>query len=398
MAVLQPDPKINAFLPRIPESPQKHNMSKHFHTIPVKSIIRETPDTVTLSFDVPPSLQQTFQYVCGQYLTIKAHIGGQDVRRAYSMCSSPHDTDIAVTVKRVDGGKMSNYLADQIRPGSTLEVMPPDGRFTPRLDADKQHTYYLIGAGSGITPLMSILRTVLEDEPRSKVHLLYGSRHDDGIIFKTKLDELSRRYAGQFTVDYLVSQPRVEKKGGLMGMFSRGKVNWTGETGRIDSRRLGKFMDDYPSATEAHYYICGPGQMIDSAEQYLKSKGIDKKHIHSERFLNAGQSNQTVATGGGETPSVHAGGAAAVIELDGRTIETTIPEGKTILDALLDQKHEPPYSCTSGACSTCMAKLKSGTVKMDACYALDDDEVEEGYILTCQARPTSATVDLTFEV
>ena len=380
------------------ESSQKSNMSKHFHKIPVKSVTQETPDTVTLSFGVPADLKPTFQYKCGQYLTLKATINGEEVRRAYSMCSSPHDADIAVTVKRVEGGKMSNYLADRVRTGSTLEVMPPDGRFTPKLDADKQHTYYLIGAGSGITPLMSILKTVLEDEPRSKVHLLYGSRHDDGIIFKSQLDKISRRYAGQFTVDYLVSQPRVEKKGGLMGMFSKGKVNWTGETGRIDSRRLGKFLEAHPSDAEAHYYICGPGQMIDSAEQYLKSKGVDNKHLHSERFLNAGQSNETVATGGNETPSVHTGGAAAVIELDGRTIELNIPEGKTILDALLDQKQEPPYSCTSGACSTCMAKLKSGTVKMDACYALDDDEVAEGYILTCQARPTSATVDLTFEV
>ena len=371
-------------------------MSKHFHPISVKSVEQETNDTVTVTFDVPQNLEKEFRYTCGQYLTIKANIGGEDVRRAYSMCSSPRDRDISVTVKRVNGGRMSNYLAE-IKSGAQLEVMPPDGRFTPKLDPDTQKTYYMIGAGSGITPLMSILRTVLEEEPRSEVHLIYGNRHDDGIIYKTKLDELKRKYAGQFTVEYVVSQPRREKKGGLMGMFSKGKVNWTGAVGRIDSSRLSKWLEANPARNKAvEFYICGPGQMIDNAEKYLISKGYDKKQVRSERFFNTGQ--QQAAPAGASAAAPTTDGAQASIELDGQQIDIVIPQGKSILDTLLAKKYEPPYSCTSGACSTCMAKLKSGTVKMDACYALDDDEVAEGYILTCQAHPTSAKIDLTFEV
>ena len=367
-------------------------MSKQFYPITVKSVEHETNDTVTLTFDVPNALRDEFKYVCGQYLTIKAPIGGEEVRRAYSMCSSPRDRDISVSVKRVNGGRMSNYLAD-LKSGAALEVMPPDGRFTPKLDADTAKTYYLIGAGSGITPLMSILRTVLEEEPRSAVHLLYGSRHDDSIIFKTKLDELARKYAGQFSVEYLVSQPRVEKKGGLLGMFSKGTTNWTGQTGRINSSVLSKWLEAHPTRNQpAAFYICGPGQMIDNAEKYLISKGFDKKSIHSERFFNASQRKSSAPA------PASTDGATAVVELDGQTITVAVPEGKTILDTLLEKKYEPPYSCTSGACSTCMAKVTSGSVKMDACYALDDDEVKEGYILTCQAHPTTPKVELTFEV
>ncbi|MCR9285971.1 MAG: 2Fe-2S iron-sulfur cluster-binding protein [Bacteroidetes bacterium] len=361
-------------------------MSKGFHKLTVQKVKRETTDTVTLTFDIPSELENDYSYKPGQYLTLKFNLRGSEVRRAYSMSSAPYESGISVTVKRVKDGLVSNHINTNIVKGDNIEVMVPEGRFSPKLNEENKKAYYLFGAGSGITPLMSILKTILETEPMSYVYLLYGNRNEDGIIFKPELDELVKRYTGQFFVTHTLSAPKKVKS----GFFKKAKITWEGNVGRINEQSVSTFLDKNKSIHKtSEYFVCGPGGMIDTVENLLIQKEIDAKNIHTERFVNA---SQTAKSEGGIA------GAKLIAQLDGKTIQTTMKPGKTILDALLDKGADAPYSCTAGACATCMAKVTKGSAKMDACFALDDDEVKNGFILTCQAHPTTNEIEVTFEV
>ena len=366
-------------------------MSKSFHNLTVKQVTRETADTVTLTFDVPADLAELYNFTQGQHLTLRLTLNGKEERRSYSMCSSPLESGLSVTVKKVKGGKVSTYVHDQVKVGEMLEVMTPEGRFFTELHDENKRNYYLVGAGSGITPLMSILKTILEKEPMSFVFLLFGSRNEEEIIFKNQLDTLARRYEGQLHVEHVLSQPKLEKSKGLGGLFSKGKPSWEGKTGRIDGKVFQKFMEENPYRhKQSEYFLCGPGSMIDSVEKSLLDSGVDKKNIHHEYFTTTPNADPTA----GATIA----GAKLTAHLDGRIIVTTVPAGKALLFAVIDAGGDAPYSCTSGACATCMAKVKKGTVKMDACFALDESEIKQGYILTCQAHPTSEEVEITYEV
>jgi ring-1,2-phenylacetyl-CoA epoxidase subunit PaaE len=362
-------------------------MNTDFHALRVKKIVLETPDTVSVSFEVPDNLKTTYQYTQGQYLTLKFDLNGSEVRRAYSMSSSPLEEDLTVTVKKVPKGLVSNHIANQLKVGDLVQVMPPQGRFFTTLDLTNRKQYYMITAGSGVTPIMSIIKTIMEKEPQSIVNVLYGNRNEESIIFKQQLDELQTRYANQLYVEHILSQPKREKSGGLFSVFQKGTLNWEGKIGRISEDNLEKWIAENPPVhKQTEFFICGPEAMMKIAESYVLSIGTDKKQIHVEHFSNSNA-----------TKSDNLKGAKVTVQLRGEQVDFVAAEGKTILESLIDLKKDPPYSCTSGACSTCMAKVTKGTVKMDACYALDDTEIKAGYILTCQAHPTSNEVEVVFE-
>jgi len=364
-------------------------MAHDFLDLTVSAKQAQTPDASVIYLTLPAGREGLFTFEAGQYITLKVDVNGVEERRAYSLCTSPDDDKFGFCVKRLAGGKVSNYLLDTLKEGQTISVMPPDGRFLAKTDNDNRKTYYLIGAGSGITPLMSISRKVLEDEPGSTVHLIYGNRSEDTIIFKSELEAMEKRYSGQFTVNHILSQPAKKKVGGLKGLFGKSKPTWQGRIGRIDAKELGLFLAERESQTSNNeYYICGPGGMIDTAEKELLRKGIDAKFIHTERFVT-----EEVAA----EDRIQGAAGLVKVTLDGQVIEINCESGKTILDTLVEAGKNPPYSCTSGACSTCIAKVTKGEVKMDVNHALDPDEVVEGYVLTCQAHPVTADVELSYD-
>lgn len=361
-----------------------------FHKLLVKEVIKETESCVSVFFDINEEVKDNFMFTAGQYLTIKAMIDGEKVRRAYSICTGQNEDKIGVSVKQVQGGKMSTYLNNTIQAGDVLEVMKPEGKFTLITHIDMQRDHYFFAAGSGITPVMSMVKSMLEDEPKSTAYILYGNRDENNIIFKNQLEELQSQYEGQLHIDYTLSNPTKEKSNGILGILGKTKTKWTGLKGRIDSSKVARFVQDNPPKTQnSEYYICGPGDMINTVKTTLMGNGVPDNTIHQEYFTSGDSAGIEVANA-----SV---GASLKATLEGQEINLTINEGKTILDTLLDAGYEAPYSCTSGACSTCMAKVTKGSVEMEACFALDDDEVKDGYILTCQAHPTSSEVEIEYE-
>jgi ring-1,2-phenylacetyl-CoA epoxidase subunit PaaE len=363
-----------------------------FHSLTVKKIEKVTTDAVSVTFSVPAELKEEFEYTQGQYLTLRFTINQVEERRAYSMSSSPIESDLTVTVKKVHRGVVSNHIFHELKEGQSADVMAPQGKFYTALSQDARKDYYLFGAGSGITPLMSILKTILEQEPQSTVFLMYGNRSEETIIFKEQLDALQARHQGQLFVEHILSQPKTQKAGGLSGLFKKAASSWSGKIGRIDKKTIHEFLTNHEMRSKAAvYFICGPEGMMQTVAEVLEAKGVDKKQVHAEHFISHPVAGATTSS------AIINGGAKLIAHLDGKIIETTMGKGKSILEAMIAAKADPPYSCTSGACSTCMAKLISGKVEMKSCFALDDDEIAAGYILTCQAHATTQELEVRFE-
>lgn len=355
----------------------------HFHPLSVRSVHRETDDCVTITFSVPENLKAVFAFTQGQSLTVRTHINGQELRRNYSICSSPLDGVLRVAVKKVAGGLFSTWANEQLTPGDVLEVMPPVGRFYTPLDPTQQKHYVAFAAGSGITPILSIIKTTLQTEPDSTFTLVYGNRNTASIIFKEELEALKNRYLCRFRVYHILSREGTDAP-----------LN----NGRIDREKTAFLCDKLIDLRTSHeYFLCGPEEMIFSVRGVLMERGVDARNIHFELFTTPGQAKRS-GTDIAAAKRTNEAQAQVQIRLDGRTIEFGLEEqGQSILDAALAQGADLPYACKGGVCCTCKARLMEGSVHMDAAWGLEPDEQAAGFILTCQSHPTSARVVVDFD-
>lgn len=343
-----------------------------FHTIRIKEVKKETADTVSIALDVPNQLKKLFSYTQGQYLTIKKKLNGEEVRRSYSLCSSPHhDEDWRIAIKTVQGGLFSSFANEYLSVGDILEVMPPEGKFFTELKEGQKKNYIAFAAGSGITPIMSILKSTLTIEKESTFTLYYGNRNPDSVIFKDELENLVSEFSGRLIVHLIYS--KVSGQGTFDGRISADKCD---EFSALNSAMY--------SADE--YFLCGPEEMIFSVKEKLESNKVDKSQIHFELF------NTPVEAADHKTsiPSLE---SEVTVMIDGEEhIFNLSSKGSSILDAAMDAGADVPFSCKGAVCCTCRAKLVEGTAMMALNYSLTDKEVEDGYILTCQAHPTSEKV------
>lgn len=359
-------------------------MSSLFHTISIREVIQETPDASTIVFDVPSDLQAAFAYLPGQYITVSVMINGKEERRAYSFCSSPYTNQYpAITVKKVADGRVSPFMNDTLKAGDTIKLMPPLGKFTASMDVNNKKHYILFGGGSGITPVMSILKSVLQQEPNSRISLIYANRDEASIIFNQELKNLVAENAERLDIYHCLEYT----PSGFIGFSGRPSV--------VDYQNITRKL--WQDGWNNEYFICGPGGMMDAVKSALEGLNIPSTQIHTEYFSTPVSPTSTAEAGepAGEEP--FEGKAAATILFNGREFEIEIPEGTTILEAAKDQDVDPPYACQMGVCTTCRAKILSGSAHMDEREGLSDSEIDDGYVLTCQAHPTSAKIKLIYE-
>jgi ring-1,2-phenylacetyl-CoA epoxidase subunit PaaE len=352
-----------------------------FHPLTVASITRETRDAVALSFTVPASLEQAFRFVQGQHLTLRADIAGQDLRRSYSICSAVHDGDLRIAVKKAPGGTFSTWVNEQVRAGHVIEVMPPMGHFNVPLDPANRKHYVGFAAGSGITPLLSIIKTTLAAEPQSRFTLFYGNRSSAAVIFKEQLSDLKDRYLERLNLVYVMSREPQD-----IAILN----------GRIDAQKADALLahwvdlDDVDTA-----FVCGPDGMMQAVSQALQARGFPKARIKIELFAASIPKHEHKVP---EEPAPGQKECTVTVIIDGAERQYTLEKGKeNILDAALRQGIELPYSCKGGVCSTCRAKLVEGEVDMDVNFALEDYEVARGFILCCQSYPVTDKVVVDYD-
>ena len=349
----------------------------HPHQLRVSRVIVETAEAKTLVLEIPNELQRVFQHQAGQHLVIEYEKDNRRVRGAFSICTAPHEAKVAITIKKGAEGMYSTLLHAWIREGDALTVFPPAGQLINATDPDQRVTYYFMGSDGGITSLFALIKDILESEPLSTVHLLLANPHINAIIYRTALDKLAEFYADQFRLKYFLTSPSQNE-------FIR---YWDGQVGDITPEDIDAYLLDFPKQTlNEKFFICGPSQMMDAISNHLV--GLGKEQILAEPVDKETVKMETKQNDGLTRAKVH---------LDGETVEIDVKE-QSILQTLIDAGYDPPFSCTSGVCTTCMAKLKSGSVEMEVNYGLDEDEVAAGFILTCQSHPTSDEIELTYDV
>ncbi len=350
-----------------------------FFPLRVVEVAAETDDAVSVTFDVPEELGDQFRYLPGQHVTVRAVIHGDDVRRSYSICANANTGKLRVGIKRLPGGAFSTFATTELKAGDVLEVMPPIGEFTIDPDPATQRHYAAIAAGSGITPVLSLVSTVLEVEPHSRFTLIFGNRGASSIMFLEDLEGLKDRYPDRFHLIHVLS-----RESGTVPLFS----------GRIDSEKLEQL---FTTVVEAHtvdeWYLCGPYDMVQTAHAVLRDRGVGPEHLHDELFF-AGPIDPSLLP---PEPEDAPGAVALAFTLEGRQSTIRMRPETSILDAALTVRRELPYSCKGGMCASCKARVIEGTVEMDKNYALVEEDLAAGYVLTCQAHPTSDRVVVDFD-
>jgi ring-1,2-phenylacetyl-CoA epoxidase subunit PaaE len=358
-----------------------------FHPLRVRAIEPDTEEAVIVSFDVPPDLRDVFAFNQGQYLTLRTEVDGADLRRSYSICAGIDDGELRVAVRKVAGGVFSNWINQRLKRGDEVQVMPPQGRFFVPLDPSAQRHYLGVAGGSGITPILSIMKTVLGREPKARFTLIYANRAAKSTMFKEELEDLKNRYMARLSMHHV---------------FSGNSVSSPLNSGVMNRDKLGEFMTRLVDAPRIdHVFVCGPYQMNDEAEAALLAAGVGEERIHIERFgvaPSAAQAGQALGAVEHEAKPGDAERSRIVIIRDGLKREFDFSkDDPSILDAASTAGLEVPFSCTSGVCGTCRAKLVEGQVRMTRNFALDKAEVAAGFVLTCQAHPLTERVVLSFD-
>jgi len=365
-------------------------MASHFRTLQIEDIRRETADCVSVAFAIPPPYREEFRFRQGQNITLKLKMDGEEIRRSYSICSSPLEDELRIAIKKVPGGLFSTYANEQLQKGQELEVLPPSGKFYTELHPGNRKHYLAFAAGSGITPVLSLIKTTLAVEPGSHFTLVYGNRHRPSILFREDLEALKNRYIDRLSLHHILSREQMDIP-----------LN----QGRIDAHKCGELcgrLIDLRSVDEI--FLCGPEEMTFTVKEWLGQQGVDGRKIHFELFHTrdggAGGGNKAIRGGNavadGKRPQERV--SRVTVRLDGVSHDFELPfDGACLLDAALMEGVDLPFACKGGVCCTCRAKLIEGQVEMDLNYALEADELAAGFILTCQSHPRTEKVIVDFD-
>ncbi|MDJ1158103.1 phenylacetate-CoA oxygenase/reductase subunit PaaK [Chelatococcus sp. SYSU_G07232] len=351
-----------------------------FHRLVVGDVRRESRDAVSIAFAVPPHLSADYSFAPGQYLTLRATLNGEEVRRSYSICSGPEDGELRIAVKRMEDGLFSSWANAEVKVGDELDVMTPTGRFGLAHAPGDGRIHVGFAAGSGITPILSILRGVLSGEPSSRFFLFYGNRSTADMLFRRELEELKDRFIGRLSIFHVLSQEEQD-----LPILN----------GRLDGKKVRRLLTALvPAVAVDHAFVCGPAGMIDDVEATLRELGLAPDRIHVERFVSAhGGRPRPKPPVAPEAPPAQ----VAALVIDGKRREVPVAEGEAILDAALRAGLDLPFACKGGMCSTCRAKVVEGSARMDVNYSLEPWEIQAGFVLTCQAHPTTDRIVVDFD-
>ncbi|MEC5164796.1 ring-1,2-phenylacetyl-CoA epoxidase subunit PaaE [Flavobacterium sp. PL11] len=340
----------------------------------IKEVKRETKDAVSILFNVPEELKANYKFLAGQYLNLKLTLDGEEIRRAYSICSSSDSGELRIAVKAVNGGAFSQFANTKLKAGDAIEIGTPEGKFTFEPQADRQKNYAAFAAGSGITPIMSILKSVLKNEPKSSFILVYGNKTPEDTIFHQELHDLQLQYMGRFFVHYVFSQAKAADT--LFGRIEKSTVNFV-------------LKNKHKELTFDKFYLCGPEEMINRVTEVLIEENVKESSIKFELFSSSSTENAIGKSLSGQTK--------ITIMVDDEETTFEMSQKQTVLDAALKQGIDAPYSCQGGICSSCLARVTSGTAEMTKNSILTDNEIASGLILTCQAHPTSESIYIDYD-